>query len=142
MALALVAFQAYGMESDEAVTKKFVQFLRLDITAANTDVDIDVGDYSGTFWTAVGATAPGINALKTVKDIQTRAKQMIAVGGQALATYPRVATPGAGEYSVAMDATNTHLPNVLFHSGDAPTAYSIYISWDLTDQAYPIYLQG
>lgn len=141
MAFALTGFQAYGMESDEAVTKKFVQYLRLDITAANTDTALDLGTYAGTFWTAVGGTEPGATALKTIKDIQTRAKQLVLVSGEALINRDKVLTvANANEYSVATNATNTHLPDIAFHSGDAPTSYSVYLMWDLNNSAYPIYL--
>ncbi len=224
MTFALTRVRAYGVESDEAVTKKFMQYLRLDITAANTNVALDLGTYAGTFWTAVTGSEPGDTALKVVKDIQTRAFQFIKEGGEWAeglnkvgATHPAittldsavsvggaasetltvtglvttdtilgvtqktqganaealteygtvgtgtlavkwtgnpgggavvrvlirragVATVGSGEYSVTMDATNTHIPNILFATGSAPTVYSVFLWWDLKDQEYPIYI--
>lgn len=85
MAFALTAFVADGQEMDEAVTRRFRQRAVFTITAANTDVDLDIGDYTGTFWTAVGGTAPGTGALKAIKDIQTRAKSYYWTGGTGLA---------------------------------------------------------
>lgn len=43
-----------------------------------------------------------------------------------------------GTYELAMDATNTLLPNLLFLSGNAPTAYDMYLQWELPDGAIPI----
>ncbi len=83
MTLALTAYQAYGIYRDEPLTKKpAFQFLRLQGTGANTDATYDFGNYSGTFWTAVGATQPGADALYAIKDIQTRAQEYLnLIGG-------------------------------------------------------------
>ena len=85
MTFALTAFVADGQEMDEAVTRRFRQRAVFTITAANTDVDLDIGDYTGTFWTAVGGTEPGTGALKAIKDIQLRAKSYYWTGGTGLA---------------------------------------------------------
>lgn len=222
MAFALTKFEAFGTEVDEALTKQFVQEAVFTMTGQNTDVDLDIGDYSGTFWTAVGGTAPGITALKAIKDIQTRARTFVHVGGNAIAgkaqddasytTYTGLtsaalagggasetatvtglattdtilatsmstkngtatvaltgwsdqatnslkcyftADPGAGgkvlvlvsrtatavlagTYQLAMDGTNTNLPNILFASGDAPTSYVLVLRWLLKAQEQPV----
>lgn len=228
MAFALTKFQAYGFERDEALTNKFHQALVLSITGLNTDIDLDIGDYSGTFWTAVGATAPGINALKTVQDIQVAAESFDGVDGTSIAGKAQVdasggsvlsilsavsaggnatetmtvtgllttddilavtqavdgagaatgilaygnatgqaaannalsvtwnadpgagarvkvgisrttgvATPVAGTYTIAMDGTNTQIPNLLFASGDAPTSYVLVLKWVLKNGHHP-----
>lgn len=85
MAFSLTYFSSYGVYRDEPLTELAHQYARFDITALNTDVDLDIGDYSGTFWTAVGATAPGITALKAIKDINVRAKTYLSVGGNSIA---------------------------------------------------------
>lgn len=226
MTFALTKIRAYGIEAEEAVSKRYKQTLILNITGANTDVDLDIGDYSGTFWTAVGGTEPGITALKAVKDIQVAADSYLGLGAtsmaglvQADASQPVISTlnssastggavgetltvtgllttdtilgvsqyvvganasalsgwggangvcsvndqlpvtftvnPGAGAkvrvvisrtstavaagtYQVAMDSTNTQLPNILFVSGNAPTSYVLQLQWILKDQQMPI----
>ncbi len=223
MTFALTKVTAYGIEASEPLQKRFKQLLILEGTAANTNVAYDFGTYAGTYWTAVGATAPGISALKAIADIQVKAKAFISAsgvglsgrsqlsatdqktmaltsaaygGGSATPTlavtgllttdtilgatqilknqnslpliganatcavadqYPVVysADPGTtgtvrvvftralantvvtGTYQLAMDATNTKLPNLLFLSGDAPTAYKIVLQWILNDQEIP-----
>lgn len=226
MTFALTKVRAFGIEAEEAVNKRYRQVLVLDITAANTDVDLDLGDYSGTFWSAVGGSQPGTTALAAIKQIQIAASTYIGVGGSSLAPYApadssitqitkydSTATAGttgatrtlavtglqttdtilsftivedgatpvyvqeaaktcavndqyvvtfsddpgaglegrvmvskatavtavqAGTYQVAMDSTNTHLPNILFLSGDAPTSYKLQLEWTLKDAEQPI----
>ncbi len=223
MTFALTKVTAYGIEASEPLQKRFKQVLILEGTAANTNVAYDFGTYAGTYWTAVGSTAPGISALKAIKDIQIKAKSFVQASGvglsgrtQTASTDPKVlaltsavyaggsatptlavtgllttdtilgatqivknanslpligangtcgtndqypvvysADPGgsgtvrvmisraasntviAGEYQLAMDATNTLLPNILFLSTDAPTTYKIALEWFLKDQEVP-----
>lgn len=85
MAFVITKVQAYGQEAEEPVNKRYRQFLMLDITAANTDVDLDLGDNQagslGTFWNAVDATDTGANALIAIQDIVTRAEAFASLGG-------------------------------------------------------------
>lgn len=55
MAFAVVAsgVKAYGVERSEPVTKRFKQVFVLPFTATASDVALDIGSLSGTFWTAV-----------------------------------------------------------------------------------------
>lgn len=226
MAFALTKVRAYGIEVDEALNKRVRQYLHLTGTAANTDTAFDFGTYAGTFWTAVGGTQPGIDALKAIKDIQTRSEIFLDAQGTVLAGKSRqdssrsgivslnstasagggatetvaltgalttdsilsvfqfvaganstaligaggatgvigtndqialawtanpgagarvrvqlqrtVTTPDAGGYQLAMDGTNTRLPNLTFASGDAPTAWGIMLSWMLQDGVTPV----
>lgn len=223
MTFALTKVTAYGIEASEPLQKRFKQVLILEGTAAATNVAYDFGTYAGTYWTAVGGTAPGITALKAIKDIQIKAKSFesatgvglsgrtqlsstdpkvmsltsaVYAGGSATPTltvtgllttdtilgatqiaknanslpliganatcavadqYPVIysADPGGsgtvrvvftraaantvitGTYQLAMDGTNTLLPNILFLSGDAPTTYKIELQWVLKDQEIP-----
>lgn len=45
--------RAFGVERDEPVTSRFKQVFILPFTGAVGDVALDVGNLSGTFWTAV-----------------------------------------------------------------------------------------
>lgn len=96
MTLALTKVVAKGIEVEEALNKKYKQILMISYTAANTDATIDIGNYSGTFWTAVGATEPGATALAAIKDIQRRAEQFFGVGSNALAGKQKVDPTATG----------------------------------------------
>lgn len=223
MTFALTSVEAYAVQADEPLVKKFIQRLRLVGTAANTNVAYDFGTYAGTYWTAVGSTAPGINALACVKSIQLSAASFLRIGGTALAakgqfpasaplvtaltsaaygggsatptltvtgllttdtilgatqiaknsnSLPLIgaaatcavndqyavvysADPGTtgtvrvmisrtstavptGNYQIAMDGTNGLIPNLLFLSGNAPTAYDFLLEWELAPGADPV----
>lgn len=43
----------------------------------------------------------------------------------------------AGTYQIAMDATNTLIPNLLFLTTDAPTAFRIVLQWIIKDNELP-----
>lgn len=227
MALALLKAQAYGFYRDEPMNFKAWQALALTITGANTDATYDIGNYSGTFWTAVGATQPGLSAIAILKDIQTRGESFLwargtslagkaqvdasrsavlainsaaSSGGAATETYTvtgllttdgilsvgqyvdgagaavgilswggatgqaaadnalavvynadpganakvrvavlrTVTTPDAGTYQLAMNGTNTLIPDITFVSGDAPTALTLVLEWSLKDGHQPV----
>lgn len=86
MAFAITKVQCYGQEAEEPVNKRYRQFMTLNITAANTDVDLDLGDNQsgslGTFWDAVDGTTIGAAALTAIQDIVTRAEQFASFGGE------------------------------------------------------------
>lgn len=88
MTFAITKVQCYGQEAEEPLNKRYRQFMMLNITAANTDNDLDLGDNQtgslGTFWDAVDGTDIGLNALKCIQDIVTRAEQFASWGGEAL----------------------------------------------------------
>ena len=46
-------------------------------------------------------------------------------------------TPSAGQYTIALDATNTNIPDITFASGDAPTAAKLLLIWELNDNEIP-----
>ncbi len=87
MTFALTKVTAYGTEASEPLQKRFVQTLILEGTAAATNVAYDVGNYTGTFWTAVGSTEPGTTALHAVKDINIAARTFMSAQGTGLNGY-------------------------------------------------------
>lgn len=85
MAFVLSKVQAYGIESEEPLNKRYRQYMYLTIAADNTDTDLNIGDNQtgslGTFWNAVDATATGAQALTAIQDIVTRAEYFDSLGG-------------------------------------------------------------
>lgn len=84
MAFALTKAVFHGEYRGEAVQEKARQYAILTITAANTDTDLDLGDNAGTFWTAVGGSTPGTEALKAMKDITTKSEEFLNLNSEAL----------------------------------------------------------
>jgi hypothetical protein len=46
----------------------------------------------------------------------------------------------AGTYQLSLNATNTNLPDILFVTGDAPTAYKLVLEWELKAGELPVQL--
>lgn len=67
----------------------------------------------------------------------------VGAGAKVRVAFVRtVTTPDAGGYQLAMDGTNTKLPNITFASGDAPTAFELVLYWALKDGEQPIKASG
>lgn len=96
MAFALQSIKAYGVEAEEPLNKDYRQFLELNITGLATDVDLDIGDYTGgTFWTAIGTTSDQAKALLlALKAIQIKAKSFNGVSGLGLGAKTQISGPG------------------------------------------------
>lgn len=104
MAFALTSFKAFGTEAAEPVTSRFKQTVQITFTAAAGDVALDLGNKTGTFWTAV-ANAPALNfwtKLQATSDVFlavvlpgiTDGKARIASSGTvASGQYKAVTTP-------------------------------------------------
>lgn len=88
MTLVIAGVNAYGIESEEPINKRYQQKLHLKLTGANTDATLDFGHFVagslGTFWTAAGASAPGVVALAAFRDIWLRAAFLTAFGSEEL----------------------------------------------------------
>lgn len=83
MSFALTKFQAYGLYIDEAVTKKAIQRVEMTITGLAADVDLDIGDDSGTFWTAALADGTygtyATSALAAIQAVVARSQELSRV---------------------------------------------------------------
>lgn len=135
MSFALTKFAAYGTNIQSVSSKRGIQVAELTITAANTDIDLDIGDLSpGTFWTAV-AGALATKAQELLATIVANSRELVAVRGTAfLDRLKTAAAAGANEYAIAV---SVKLPNITWHSGDAPTSYVVQLEWLLSDGAFP-----
>lgn len=83
---------------------------------------------------ASGAAAAA-NALAVVYDADPGAGAKVRV---AIKRSGGTTTPDAGTYQLAMDGTNTKLPNLTFASGDAPTSLEVTLEWLLKDGEEPV----
>ncbi len=123
MAFALTAAYAYPeLISAPTATRRGNQVIEIEYTAAATDVDLDIGDLGGTFWTAAGASTQGAGVLAAI----TALYPQFSVGGciaiqsdQLLPKVQSAAAGSAGEYAVAINST-TLLPEITFHTAEGP----------------------
>ena len=136
MTFALTRFEAYGVQIDQPLSKRYIQRVEMRITGANTDIAVDLGNLAGTFWTAVGSTEPGTTALAAIKAIALKAASLVHVGGSEVTNKCRVAgTASAGQYN--MTVTNDR-PNITYVTTDAPTSQKLVLEWELKDGEAPV----
>lgn len=144
MALVLTKFQAYGVEPEEGLNgqRGYVQRLILTGTGANTDLTHDVGAFVagalGTFWTAVDDTAAGLQALKLIQDIRTRAANFVSIGGVKVAQAAAAASGSAG---LTFNGT-TGVANLTYNTASGPTAWEYILEWTLQLGQEPVSLVG
>jgi hypothetical protein len=144
MAFALTSFRSYGVYIDEPITKRAVQYVHMTITALGADVDLDVGDAAGTFWTAAVADAThGTNAAKAKTawvEILSKAK---AIASMQSFEISKSKTPcGASAVGAGLVKINgTALaPEILFHTAEGITALTLNFVIELKDEHAPVRL--
>jgi hypothetical protein len=140
MAFALSKFKAYGLKTQGPTRVLGQQVVELHITAANTDTDLDIGDNSGTFWSAADNTDLGAEALRVLREIiADKVQGLLAVNSEELVGRLRDTTAtGAGVYALAV-ANNR--PNISWFSGDAPTSYVVQLVYQLLDSQFPTFVE-
>lgn len=125
-------------------TRRAVQRIEFDVTAANTDTDCDFGDLAaGAFWTDAeadvthGAKATALKALLTAliaidSDIQFKCLQLDA-------NYQKVmgAPALAQEFGISLNGTSG-IPEIVFVSGSAPTAATYVLEFSILEAQKPI----
>lgn len=122
--------------------KRGVQEVVLTISGLNTDVDLDIGDAAGTFWTAAQADATygAMSALVLAKLQAVVAGSSYCSGIRCpeleLGAYAKVASaPGANQFSSSID---TYGPDLLMHAGDAPLAYHVHVFYEMAAGQFPV----
>lgn len=86
MAFAITKTECYGLEVEQAVNKRYRQYMNMTIIRVTTDTDLDIGDHVsgslGTFWDAVdGDSAIGDGSLTAIRDIVARCDFFNGFGG-------------------------------------------------------------
>lgn len=140
MAFAISKARFYGIDSAGPSKVRGRQGLELHITAAATDIDLDIGDDTpGTFWTAaIANAATGAMATKIQETLQALDDYATFLSVESAQLADRIqiaAVVGAGTYSVAIE---NQRPNIAVHTADGETAWQIVITWLLPDAAAAI----
>jgi hypothetical protein len=140
MAFSLTAFQARSLEIQSPSYKKGIQQAVLTITGTAADVDLDVGDVSGTFWTAALAnTTYGTLASKALDILTKISDQSVSCLGwkcqQLMVKVQSAAAGSAGEYAVSY---GTIAPNFAIHTGEGSTAYYLVLEYEMANVSFPI----
>jgi hypothetical protein len=140
MAFSLTKLRAWGNKIQTATPLRGEQVVELTIAAAATDVDLDIGDDSGTFWTAALANATygdiAAAAQTKLQEIVANVLQLTAVESAVLLGYTRVkAATATTEYDLSVQNDR---PNITFVAASAPTALVLQLRWTLDDGQFPV----
>ncbi len=150
MTFQLTKFKARSTAFQNPTRKLGIQQVHLVFSGANTDAAVDLSDTGGTFWTAALAdTTNGTlatQALAALTQIAANAVDLIGIRSETLINgFVQVLSLTSGlQYTqtigVASATVNAHSPILTFNSGSAPTAYSLYLEWMLSDGIFPLSL--
>lgn len=140
MAFALTSFQSDGFRYVGPGPRKAIQTVVLTITGTTADVDLDIGDDSGTFWTAALADATyGALATSALDKLQKIIEQATAVARiyspEIEASGLRAAAASGTAYTLAHQNSR---PNWTFASNQGLTAYTVFIDYLLDVNILPV----
>jgi len=139
MAFALTGFKAHGIDVAGPSRKRGIQRLCFTITSLVGDVTLDLGNFSGTFWSAADDTALGAQVLQDVQRIAAQAQALLAIQSPQLLDRVQIAVPAAaGDYAVAI-ANN--LPNISVFAGSGETSWYIVCELELNDGIQPVFAE-
>ncbi len=133
MAFALTSFFADGVRFSGPGPYRAVQHYAFTITGAATDVDLDLGDATGTFWTDAQANATyGAMATLVLEQVERLYPQYSSVKDIFVpALYDRIQVesgPTGTQYAASIDST-TLLPIYEFAASGGETAYVVHVEY-------------
>lgn len=136
MAFALTKYKQHGVGLSGPGERTTLGFVELEITGLTTDVDLDIGDDDGTFWTAALANstygAMAAQALSDLQDIVANADDLLAVKSQQLLDRVQAAAASGTAYTVGIEEKR---PNITFAASNGETAYTIVLEYLMKEQA-------
>lgn len=135
MSFAVVKYKLDGIQYNGPTRQHCEQVVRVDITALNTDVAYDFSTSAGTFWTSAIADATYgavATALRTFLLTNLQAKVDKLIGVFLLDEQARLQAAAAAGTSYTVSVAS-HLPNLTFASGSAPTALTLLMRFSLKD---------
>ncbi len=142
MTFALTSFFADGVRYMGPGPVRATQTYGFTITGAASDVDLDLGDATGTFWTAAtGDATYGTMAVQVLDRVSALKAQYSAVkdvfcqelfGRVVVATGPT----GTTQMTQAIDA-DLLLPDYGFGTTGALTAYTVFVEYQMEPNMLP-----
>jgi ATP-dependent Lon protease len=135
MAFAVTAYKAYGMPVVEPLDEKFIQCFEMTYTRGAADVDADIGDSAGTFWTAAGGTTLGAAAKAALLSILPRVGALKSCELTGDAEYMlRASAAGASAYVLSTPAT----PTITHANNGTNTTIKLVMAWTLNPSDMPV----
>lgn len=135
MAIALSKFAAYGEHNTDTVKDRGIQVAKFVLTGDAADVDYDISDFTGNFWTAVAASAAGAGAKAWLRANYSQFLSLVTVEGSFAQAYLRAAAVGVGAYT---QAVTSDLPDLAFNAADGPTRMVLILKWAMPEGSVPL----
>lgn len=143
MAFALDSFFADGYRYMGPGPLGATQRLIFQISGTVADVDLDIGDFSGTLWTdAIADGTTGSMAAAVLSQLQTivdKCSQNAGVHCPQIFGVPVEVAAGPGVMAQSISVT-TLLPIFTFDAGEGKTAYTVYVDLELDAKEKPVNL--
>lgn len=142
MAFAVTAYKVMAVPCGSASSRKWINVVEFDVTAANTDTDCDLGDLAaGAFWTAAEADETYGDVATALKGILTtlypKCSNIDWSSSEINAGLIQVASGASGaQYVVSKNAT-TGLPDFTFVSGSGLTAWTLRVDASILEASTP-----
>lgn len=140
MAFSLQKFRAYGTLIAGPARNQAIQYAELHIGALAADVDLDIGDDDGTFWTDALADADygdvATAALAALQEIAGAVSGLVHVGCEQLMDRTQVLIGDIDADTYVVDIED-HRPNITFDADDGEEALVIRLEWALKDGKQP-----
>lgn len=140
MAFALTSLFLDGQKFQGAGPYRATQTAVFTITGTTADVDLDIGDYSGTFWTAALADATygdvATTALAALQKLDDQTQAVCRIYTPQLADRIQAAAASGTDYALSIDSTSK-LPIYTFDANQGETAYTVFVEWLLNKNILP-----
>jgi hypothetical protein len=140
MAFALTSFYADGVRFMGPGPYAATQHVVMTITGLTTDVDLDIGDLDGTFWTDAIADATygemATQALATVGRIVGQAQITARVYVPQLQARLQAAAASGTDYTLSLDS-DTGFPLYTFAASNGELAYTVFVDILLNPTVLP-----
>jgi hypothetical protein len=139
MSFALTYFEAEHVKLAGPGPRWGIQAVQMTVTGLAADVDLDIGDDAGTFWTAAIADATygdlATSALASLKKILAQGTVSKVYSPEIDSGFRRAAAAGAGVYAFALQDKR---PNWTFNAAEGLTSYTIFIEYYLNQNILPV----
>lgn len=140
MAFALTSFFADGVKYQGPGPYRALQSYVFTCTGTTADVDFDLGDYSGTFWTDAAADATyGTLATQVLTELQRLdGNYNVTARIYVPQLQARVQAAAASGTAYALDINSTSLlPEYTFDAANGETAYTVFVDLQLKPNYLP-----
>ncbi len=140
MAFALTSFFADGQQFNGPGLYRGYQSYVFTVTGLDTDVDFDLGDYAGTFWTDALADSTygslATSVLAQLERLDGNIQATKSVYTPELADRIQAASTSGTAYTLSLDA-DSFLPIYTFAASNGELTYTVFVEFLLQPNIQP-----